>query len=90
MNYMDLLNNEAFMAKLSEAKNIGEVKDLFAEEGVTVTEDEMLDSILPSGDELDEESLESVAGGASASSIFFGWLSQLLKKRRGGGGGHRF
>ena len=90
MDYMDLLNNEAFMAKLSETQNIEEVKAVFAEEGVTVTEDELLNSILPSGDELDEESLEAVAGGASASSIFFGWLSQLLKKRRGGGGGHRF
>ena len=88
MNYKDLLNNEAFLAKLAGAQNIGEVKDLFAEKGVTVTEDELLDSILPSGDELDEESLESVAGGAPVGSIFSGWLSQLLKKRSGGG--HRF
>ena len=87
MSVEELMRNEAFLAKLSDAANMAEVQEIFAKEGVAVTEDQLLKYTLPEGGELDEDALEGVAGGSVIFSPFINWLRSRKSKT---GGGHRF
>ena len=89
MNIDTLLRNEAFLRKLSGAQNIAEAIEIFAAEGVTVTEEQLMEYALPAGDELDEEALENVAGGSVAINPFLLWLRGRSKSGYGSSGrGH--
>ena len=84
-----LLKDRAFAEKLADAPDMDAVVKMFAEEGVTVTPDELMQRTLPQGDELTENDLEDVAGGSMIFNPFIGWLRKLLGGS-GSGGGHRF
>jgi predicted ribosomally synthesized peptide with nif11-like leader len=84
-----LLKDRAFAQKLADAQDMDAVVKMFAEEGVTVTPDELMQRTLPQGDELTENDLEDVAGGSMIFNPFIGCLRKLLGFS-GGGGGHRF
>lgn len=67
MTIEQLMNNEAFNAKLKETKDLEEVAELFREQGIE-TSAEALKPLLALGStnsELDENALENVAGGIS-------------------------
>ena len=79
MTIKSLLSNEQFQERLYQAKDVAEVKALFASEGIDITEDQLMSMMLPDGENLNEEDLENVSGGGSALS----WL----RSRLGGGSG---
>ena len=85
MTFESLINSEQFKERLFKAENISEVKELFLDEGVTISEEELLTKLLPTGDDLSEEDLEIVSGGGSV----MGWLRSYLGGGAGafGGGG---
>lgn len=83
MDFETLMADEQFRQKLDEAKDIAAVQALFSEQGLALTEKELLTRILPEGEELSEESLENVSGGGSI-------LSWFRSRFSGGGGGHGF
>ena len=89
MTIEELSNDSVFLEKLAQAQNPAEAVKILNEAGVDMTEAEfqaMLDQ--PDG-ELDETSLEGVAGGY----IKPGGMIKLLEKifgRKFSGGGHRF
>lgn len=61
-----LMENKEFSEKLALTETTKEVIDVFAEYGVTITEDELeaaLASVKSNGNELDEAALENVSGG---------------------------
>lgn len=65
-----LLENEAIGEKIKNAGSIEEVVEIFAENSIKVTADELKEIMMPlndalSGDELDEAALEAVAGGVN-------------------------
>ena len=69
-----VFDNETFAKKFAELDNIENVGTLFAEFGVELTEEELADFIKTpveskqsKSDELDENDLESVAGGGAIS-----------------------
>ena len=61
-----LMENKEFSEKLALTETTEEVIDVFAEYGVTITEEELeaaLASVKSNGNELDEAALENVSGG---------------------------
>ena len=92
MKLETLLKNKEFLAQISQAPDMKTILSMFEAEGVPVTEEELLDYVLPQGSELFEDDLEDVAGG----SVNFGGLYNWLRRRlgldgfSGGGGGHGF
>ena len=65
-----LLENEAIGEKIKNAGSIEEVVEIFTENSIQVTADELKGIMVPlndalSGDELDEAALEAVAGGVN-------------------------
>lgn len=71
MKIEELMNNEEFMAQLREVTNIEEAVKLLAEKGIQVTAAELAAA---TGDgELDETSLDNVAGGGLIS-----WLISFI------------
>ena len=78
-----LMANEQFLQKLYQASDLAEVMALFKEEGVAVSEEQILASTLPAGDDLSEKDLESVSGGGSVMS----WFRSRLGGGRGAAGG---
>ncbi len=86
MTFEELMNDESFNAKLSEAQDLKEVVSLLAEYGIETTE-EQLKAALPKEGELEETELENVAGGS-----FIGWVAYRIgytigRSIRGGGHG---
>ena len=79
MTIETLMSSEQFQEKLYEAKDITEVKALFAGEGIELTEDQLMAMLLPQGENLTEEDLENVSGGGS--------VMNWLRSRFGGGTG---
>ena len=69
---------------------MAEVKEMFAEKGIAVTDEQMIDYVLPGEDELSEEVLEYVSGGSVVMNPFIFWLRSNHYKKTGGGGSHRF
>ena len=64
-----LCNDAQFTSQLSACTTPAEVADLFTREGVTVSAEEMKQVLAmvaaPSGEELGEDALDGVSGGAS-------------------------
>lgn len=79
MTFESLMANEVFQEKLCEAKDMAEVKALFSGEGVEISEEELMNKILPDGQELTEDSLEDVSGG--------GAIMNWFRSKLGGGKG---
>lgn len=79
-----LWSNEEFCQKVHAAKSTEEVIRLFAEEGVTVTEEQILaakDS--KNEEELTETALDSVAGGCVICRVG-GWFVYAVVRAGGG------
>ena len=85
MKMEELLKDPSFVEKLRGVQSIADIQRLFAEEGVTVTPEELMQLALPEaeGDELSETDLENVSGGSSVLS----WLLSRLSGRFSGGSG---
>lgn len=85
MTFDSLMSNETFQEKLYGAKDVSEVKELFANEGVDLTEEQLMEMLLPNGEDLSEEDLENVSGGGSV----MNWIRSRLGGGKGafGGGG---
>lgn len=85
MTLESLMKDENFQEKLYQAADMAEVKALFSESGVEISEEELMDKLLPTGKDLSEEELENVSGGGN-------WLSSLrnfinaLRYKSGGAG----
>ena len=85
MNIEELMQDDAFRESVEKAESMGELADLLRTQGIDV-DIEGLEAMLmeEKAGELDESSLESVAGGS--------WLSSLkhriaaLRYKAGGGG----
>lgn len=83
-----LLADEAFVAKMEQAESVEAVAALFQAEGVEVTAEEIGEYLGKIEDELDENALDDVAGGAAALIIAGGMviakaLYDLLVKKYG-------
>ena len=63
MEIKALLQNPAFVAKLKEVKDVESALKLFAEEGVSVTAEELKQLLHQAGEELSDEEMDNVAGG---------------------------
>jgi len=91
-----LLHDQSFTKKIDEADSLEEVAQLFNDKGIEVTASDIQRAMDAAGnDELSEESLEDVAGGAAGilvAAAIGAYLLYRWKKRHfsGGGGGHRF
>lgn len=85
MTIDSLMRDEKFQERLYEAKDLAEVKALFASEGMEITDNELMKMLLPQGETLSEDELESVAGGGA----IMNWLRSRLGGGKGafGGGG---
>lgn len=79
MTIESLMSNEQFQERLYQAKDVAEVKSLFASEGVEITEEKLMSMLLPVGEDLTEADLENVSGGGS--------IMSWLRSRLGGGNG---
>lgn len=86
MTFEELMKNEQFQEKLYGAKDVAEVRALFAGEGVELSEDRLMSMLLPQGEDLTEEDLEGVSGGGSVMS----WIRSRIGGGKGafGGGGN--
>ena len=86
MTFESLITDEQFREKLNQAKDMAEVKALFSGEGVEISEEELMNKILPAEQELSEESLENVSGGGAIMNWFRKWLAIGKSPFSGGGG----
>lgn len=75
-------------AKISDAESLEDVVRICAEEGITVSKEQLesLEASTADG-ELSEDALDGVAGGIMAGWIFWFWWRNRNRKRSGGGGG---
>lgn len=75
-------------AKISDAESLEDVVRICAEEGITVSKEQLeaLEASTADG-ELSEDALDGVAGGIMAGWIFWYWWRNRNRKRSGGGGG---
>lgn len=77
-----LIEKEEFRARVEKAESLKEVMDIFKENGVEVSEDELKAF---AGEELSDEELDNVAGGVWHDYINPGyWLGRAVKKYLGG------
>lgn len=86
MNLEELMQNEAFIGKLEKADNLEGVLSLIKEHGIDVSKEELEAAIGQlDGSELDESSLENVAGGSVFSAVVAGTvaLARWVKKHPG-------
>lgn len=63
MDIEQLINDEAFVMQIENAKDLAEVAALFQAKGVEVTEEDLKAALTAEDGELDEAALEDVAGG---------------------------
>ena len=77
---IEIINNEEISARIENAESVEEVLQILAENGLETTAEEL--GILKVGEEseLDEESLEAVAGGGKASTKIKSWWKKIKKK----------
>lgn len=75
-------------AKISDVESLEDVVRICAEEGITVSKEQLeaLEASTADG-ELSEDALDGVAGGIMAGWIFWYWWRNRNRKRSGGGGG---
>lgn len=80
MNLEKLMQNEEFTKKLESAQNLDEVLAMVKEQGVEITKEEVEAALkkLDEG-ELDENSLEDVAGGIAGWIMIGGGIRALAK-----------
>lgn len=80
MNLEKLMQNEEFTKKLESAQNLDEVLAMVKEQGVEITKEEVEAALkkLDEG-ELDENSLEDVAGGIAGWIMIGGGIRTLAK-----------
>lgn len=79
-----LWTNEEFCKKVNDAKSTEEVIRLFADEGVTVTEEQILAAKASENEgELTEAALDSVAGGCLFCRVG-GWFVYAVVRAGGG------
>lgn len=83
MTFESLMANEVFQEKLYEAKDMAEVIRLFSNEGVVLSEKDLMNKILPDGQELTEDSIEDVSGGGA----IMNWFRSKLGGGKGASGG---
>lgn len=82
-----LLENEAFMEKVTSAGSVEEIAAIFAENGVELSTEEikgMIQEVISgktAGGELDETALESVAGGKWSIPNPFKSINKWLNKK---------
>ena len=87
--FENLINDEAFISKLENAKNDDELIALFKANGVKITIEEIKEMMRGGNtEELNEESLDTVSGGAIGYIVGY-TVARWLKNRssQGGGGG---
>lgn len=67
-----LMKDDQFKSKLSQSESLDEMAAIFQNEGIQVTGDDLKTAYenYQKGEELTDESLESVAGGFAISSLF--------------------
>lgn len=76
--YTLMQNDEEIGAKLAAIKNPEEAIAILAENGISVTADDLKDMITTlSADELPEELLDLVAGGGKVKDFFWGFFDGL-------------
>lgn len=74
IKFKELMGNEDFVAKMLEAATIEEVKSMFSEKGITLTDEDLekmaksLETIVNNDGLIPEENLESVSGGVDTKS----------------------
>ena len=79
-----LWSNEEFCEKVNDAKSTAEIIQLFAQEGVTVTEEQVLTAKASEKEgELTESVLDSVAGGCIFCRVG-GWFVYAVVRAGGG------
>lgn len=69
----NLINNETFMNAIANATSIEQMQEIFAQQGVDVTEEELKSAVAmvaAKGDELDEACLENVSGGIALTTCY--------------------
>ena len=82
-----LLENEAFMEKVTSAGSVEEIAAIFAENGVELSTEEikgMIQEVISgktAGGELDETALEGVAGGRIIGAVIIGKIVEKIKNR---------
>ncbi len=89
MTIEELMKDEAFAAQIDVAENMEAIARAFNEKGIHVSVAE-LETVMKEDEtgELDENSLENVAGGGLVTAYLI-W-KYIKSKRSGSGGGHRF
>ena len=89
-----MVSNKEFMARAAQVQSTQEIVDLLAEYGVNVTEEQLIEAVeaaeaeFGESMELDEEALETVAGGRYSSSYrssrstnsFQNWANAAMTK----------
>lgn len=86
--FENLINDEIFISKLENAKSDEEVITLFKANGIEVSIDEIKEMALDlEAEELEEDSLDNVSGGAVAYIIGYA-AARWLKNRSSQGGGN--
>ena len=85
MKLEELMQNEEFTAKLEKAKDLDEVLAMLKEQGIELSKENLETAVRQLDEsELDESSLEAVAGGSVFSSVIAGaralakWLKQQV------------
>ena len=73
-----LMSDASFAQRVSECETYDDLANIFSAEGLTVSPEELeaaMDKVTASGasDELNEDDLESVAGGFISGSAFLAW-----------------
>lgn len=83
MKLEELMQDEEFTAKLEKAKDLDEVLAMLKEQGIELSKENLETAVRQLDEsELDESSLEAVAGGSVFSSVIAGaralakWLKQ--------------
>lgn len=74
MNANTLMQNETFMNAVANAASVAELQEIFAKQGVEISEEEIKSAISMAssgnGDALNEEQLDNVAGGVALATCY--------------------
>jgi hypothetical protein len=78
--FLEIIANGDISARIENAESIEEVLQILADNGLETTAEELGILKGEEGSELDEESLEAVAGGGKASTTIKKWWKKIKKK----------
>ena len=91
MDVKELMQDEEFLSRIEDAEDLDAVMRLFASKGVAVSEEAWMKYLLPEGEELNEDELTQVAGGAVSVVSFIKRLrAKYAKRKRANGQGGSF